>query len=99
MARVLRRPEVAEDVASIWEYIADDNVTAADRWINQINERLQLLATQPLMGHAREELMPGMRSFPFGRYVIFYMPIEDGIDVIRLLHSARDIDSAFDEMP
>lgn len=57
VARVLRRPEVAEDVASIWEYIADDNMAAADRWINQINERLQLLATQPLMGHAREELM------------------------------------------
>jgi len=38
-----------------------------------------------------------MRSFPFGRYVIFYVPLEDGIDVVRVLHSARDIDAVFDE--
>jgi toxin ParE1/3/4 len=37
-----------------------------------------------------------VRSFPFGRYV-FYSPIEDGIDVVRVLHSARDIDAVFGE--
>ena len=40
---------------------------------------------------------PDVRSFPFGRYVIFYEPIEDGIDVVRVLHSARDIDAVFGE--
>ena len=49
------------------------------------------------MGRARDELAADLRSFPFGRYVIFYEPIEDGIDVVRVLHSARDIDVAFDE--
>lgn len=47
------------------------------------------------MGRAREELAASLRSFPFGRYVIFYVPIEDGIDVVRVLHSARDIDAIF----
>lgn len=48
------------------------------------------------MGRARVELGADLRSFPFGRYVIFYAPIEDGIDVVvRVLHSARDIDAAF----
>ena len=45
----------------------------------------------------RRPLAAGLRSFPFGRYVIFYMPVQDGIDVVRMLHSARDVDSAFDE--
>lgn len=47
------------------------------------------------MGRAREELAADLRSFPFGRYVIFYAPVEGGIDVVRVLHSARDVDAAF----
>ncbi len=47
------------------------------------------------MGHAGDELAPGLRSMPFGRYVIFYEPLDDGIDVIRVLHSARDVDAQF----
>ena len=42
---------------------------------------------------------PGIRSMPFGRYVIFYAPFVDGIDIIRVLHSARDIDAVFDPDP
>ncbi len=45
----------------------------------------------------RAELAADLRSFPFGRYVIFYAPIEDGIDVVRVLHGARDIDAVFGE--
>ncbi len=43
------------------------------------------------------KLAADLRSFPFGRYVIFYMPVQDGIDVVRVLHSARDVDAAFGE--
>jgi hypothetical protein len=56
----------------------------------------ELLAIQPLMGRARDELPPGLRSFPFGRHVIFFEPIEDGIEVVRPLHSARDADAQFE---
>jgi hypothetical protein len=49
------------------------------------------------MGRVRDELAADLRSFPFGRYVIFYEPIEDGIDVVRVLHGARDIDAVFGE--
>ena len=70
-------------------------MAAADRWVDQIDEKLLLLASQPMMGRAREELESGLRSFPFGRYVVFYMPIDGGIDIVRVLHGARDIDAAF----
>lgn len=52
-----------------------------------------------MMGRAREELAAHLRSFAFGRYVIFYTSLHDGIDVVRVLHSARDIDAAFGEEP
>lgn len=95
MARVLRRPRAAEDIAEIWDCIADGSLDAADRWVDQLDEKFRLLASQPLIGRAREELAAGMRSFPFGRYIIFYRPIDGGIDVVRVLHSARDIDELF----
>jgi toxin ParE1/3/4 len=49
------------------------------------------------MGRARDELAPGIRSFPFGRYLIFYLPISGGIDIVRFLHGARDVDRVFGE--
>ncbi|MBK7236335.1 MAG: type II toxin-antitoxin system RelE/ParE family toxin [Sterolibacteriaceae bacterium] len=49
------------------------------------------------MGRARDKLSPGLRSLPFGRFVIFYESIDGGIDVVCLLHSARDGDAQFGE--
>jgi toxin ParE1/3/4 len=97
MARVTRRPLAAADILDIWDHIAEDSLDQADRWIDKLDEKFGILATQPLMGRAREELAADLRSFPFGRYVIFYMPVQDGIDVVRVLHSARDVEAAFGE--
>ncbi len=63
--------------------------------MDHLDEQFRVLATQPSMGRARDELAPDVRSFPFGRYVIFYMPLDDGIDVVRVLHGARDVDAVF----
>lgn len=95
MARITRRPLAAADVLEIWDYIAEVSIEQADRWVDRLDEKLGLIARQPLMGRARDELAVDIRSFPFGRYVIFHVPIEDGIDVVRVLHGARDIDPIF----
>lgn len=95
MARITRRPLAAADVLEIWDYIAEVSIEQADRWVDRLDEKLGLIARQPLMGRVRDELAVDIRSFPFGRYVIFYVPIEDGIDVVRVLHGARDIDAIF----
>lgn len=95
----MRRPLARTDILEIWDFIADDSVAAAGRWVDRLDDQFRLLATQPMMGRAREELSPGVRSFPFGRYVVFYVPIDDGIDVVRLLHGACDIDATFNPEP
>lgn len=97
MGRITRRPLAAADVLDIWDYIAEDSIEQADRWVDKLDEKFKLIATQPLMGRSRAELAANVRSFPFGRYVIFYEPVEGGIDVVRVLHSARDIDAVFGE--
>lgn len=96
MARVTRRPQAEADVLEIWDYIAEDSVFDADRWVDRLDEKLSLWATQPLMGRNRDELATGIRSLAFGRYVVLFEPLPNGIDVVRVLHGSRDIDASFE---
>ena|SRR6266568_1095343 len=96
MAGVTRRPQAEADILEIWDYIAEDSLVEADRWVDRLDEKLALWATQPMMGRDRNELAPGVRSLPFGRYVVFFEPLSGGIDVIRVLHGSRDIDATFE---
>ncbi len=96
MVRVLRRPQAQTDILEIWDYIAEDSMVEADRWVDRLDEKFALWATQPMMGRNRDELAPGVRSLAFGRYVVFYVPLPDGIDVVRVLHGTRDIDANFE---
>ena len=96
MSRVTRRPQAEADILEIWGYIAEDSVVEADRWMDRLDEKFSLWASQPMMGRGRDELAPGIRSLVFGRYVVFFEPVPDGIDVVRVLHGSRDIDASFE---
>jgi toxin ParE1/3/4 len=85
------------DLDEIWFYIAVDTVAAADNLLDDIDKSCRLLAMEPNAGRLRPELAPHLRSFPVGRYVLFYRPQDDGIEVVRVLHSARDIESISDD--
>jgi len=89
-------PRAAADLIEIWGYIADDSVANADAFIDRLYETLQALGRQPGSGRRREELAPGMQSFPYGRYVIFYRALTNAIEIVRVLHGARDIESIFE---
>jgi toxin ParE1/3/4 len=95
MARVLRTQRARVDLLEIWLYVANDNRTAADRLLDRIDSVCKLLAQQPLMGEARPELAPELRSVSVGNYVIYFRPLADGIEVERVLSGARDVDALF----
>jgi toxin ParE1/3/4 len=80
----------------IWLYIAQDNLEAADKFIHAIVSRFPKLAAMSLTGRQREELSPRLRSFPLARHVIFYRPMENGIEIVRVLHGARDFPPLFE---
>ena len=96
MSRVTRRPQAEADILEIWDFIAEDSVAEADLWVDRLDAKLDLWATQPMMGRPREELAPGLRSLAFGRYVVFFESMLDGIDVVRVLHGSRDLDAGFE---
>ena len=84
------------DLDEIWLYIAQDNPDAADKYIRAIVARFPTLASMPLMGRERGELSPGLRSFPVGRHVIFYRPMDNGVEIARVLDGARDLPPLFE---
>jgi toxin ParE1/3/4 len=62
-----------------------------------IDDHFRALVRQPDMGRSRPELAPEVRSFPVGQYVIFYVPLAKAVDIVRVLHGARDIESILQE--
>ncbi|MGH6839464.1 MAG: type II toxin-antitoxin system RelE/ParE family toxin [Methylocella sp.] len=95
MPRILIRPRAENDLAEIWDFIAEDSQARADSFLDRLDQNFHGLAGAPHLGRARGELSPKLRSFPFGRYVIFYLPLPDGIEIVRVLHGARDLDAIF----
>jgi toxin ParE1/3/4 len=93
MPTVVIRPRAFVDLADIWAFIAEDSVKHADRFAAFIDSQFRALARQPNMGRSRPELASDLRSFPVGRYMIFYVPIPKGVEIVRVLHGARDIRS------
>jgi toxin ParE1/3/4 len=93
MPRLLKRPQAEADLEDIWWYIAQDSPQNADRFLDRIHEKCLLLAEFPQMGVGQDELKLHLRSFSVGHYLIFYFPIENGIDIVRVLQGARDIES------
>ena len=93
---VVRRSALAEqDYRDIWRYISADNPDAADRLLLRIDSKLDLYANNPAMGTLRDQFAPGLRSFPVGNYLVFYRIAADGIELVRVLHGARDLSSRF----
>lgn len=86
--RVTRDAEL--DLDETWLYIAQDNLDAAIRFIDDLTCRFPLLATAPRLGRSREDLMPGLRSHVFGAYVIYDRQSRAGIAILRVIHGARD---------
>jgi toxin ParE1/3/4 len=66
---------------------------APANWIDKIEEKCKLIATTPEFGERRPEYGADIRSSVVGRYVIFYRPMKDGIEVIRVIAGDRDIRS------
>jgi toxin ParE1/3/4 len=84
-------PLAEGDLEGIWQYIARENRTAADHLLAKFQDKFLMLANRPLLGERREDLRPNLRAFTVGRYVIYYRPTADELEIIRVLHSARDV--------
>ena len=81
------------DLDALWDYIASKDPDAADRLVDAVLEGSRMHVRFPNIGQSRDELRPGLRCFIASPYVVFYRPMEDTIEVLRILHGARDMSS------
>ena len=102
MPRLIFSEFVEPELTAIWEFIALDNLDAADRFLESAHATFQELARMPRMGRGRkfsQEELSELRSFrvkDFENYLIFYVPLPDGISVLRVLHGARNLEQIFE---
>ncbi|MBL8661749.1 MAG: type II toxin-antitoxin system RelE/ParE family toxin [Candidatus Odyssella sp.] len=93
MSRFRLLPAALADLAEIRDYIAEHNPAAAAAMLERIEDRCRFFARFPGAGRNRADIRPGLHSFVVGRHVVFYRRGEAAIDIVRVLHRARDIEA------
>ena len=93
MATLLYTPEAAEDLRQIVEYIAANNLSASIRWLDDTEALCNMLAARPDIGERMQTKRFGaVRRHGSGNYVVYFRPIADGVEILRVLHGARQQD-------
>jgi len=93
-------PIAEQDISDIWTHIAHDNMEAADRVLNALEAALHKLANAPGMGHIREDLADRRhRFFLVYSYLVIYRAETKPLQVIRVLHAARDVQNLLGVIP
>jgi toxin ParE1/3/4 len=96
--RILRRRKATQDVEEIADFIAKNNLEAAIRFLENTESSLKDLAAFPGAGSPFESDFPDLANLRFRRvkefpnHVIFYFEHNEAIEVVRILHGARDLD-------
>lgn len=84
-----------QDLIDIWHGIAGDNPLAADRLLDSIDARCQILVAFPQAGPARDDIAPGLRYLVHRRYLIFYRLTAEGAEIVRVVHGHRRFTDLF----
>lgn len=99
MSRVLKREAARRDLVTQWVWYAENaDREVADRFLDAAERTLTLLARQPESGapcvFGKVELQ-GMRrahaADGFEAILLFYFPLADGVDLVRVVHGSRDL--------
>lgn len=100
---IIRRDEVLDDLINLSYYIAQRDEQAANRFLDAVTESFERLAQMPFIGVERTFRNPRLTSVRmwfvqgFERHLIFYRVLDDEIEVLRVLHAARDIEGVFND--
>lgn len=97
MKRTRLHPEAQNDLRGVRAYtIRAWGKAQAKRYLADIRQHLSDLAAKPLLRPLMDERSDGVRRSRSGRHLIIYVPVSDGIEVVRILHERMDIDAHLD---
>jgi len=94
MSRFKLSTPARQDLREIRDYIAQDNIPAARNFLAKLTQAFRSIAAMPGKGHARKDLtdLP-VRFWPVGSYLIVYDPEKRPLEILRVLHGARDVEA------
>ena len=104
MSEIIKTPRAKQDLIDLaaYLYFADPASDVSERFLTAAENAFSRLADMPGIGasYSFSGSQMGLRRWPvpgFRNYLIFYHPIENGVEIIRVLHAARDIAAALAE--
>lgn len=94
MSRVVFRPEAEADLIAIVLYVSEHDIARAKDLAERLRTRANILATHPKAGRPRPELGADLRGLLETPYVLLYRMAPDAVEIVAVLHTARDLPSA-----
>ena len=80
------------DLDRIWDYIAQDSISAADEWIGRLFDAFDIIGDTPGVGHKRVDLTAYPVLFwPVGAYLIIYRATSRPVEIVAVTQGGRDI--------
>jgi plasmid stabilization system protein ParE len=80
------------DLDDVWEYITQDSLDAADRWIGKLFDAFEAIGRAPGIGHKREDVTGHpVLFFPVGNYLIIYRATRKPVEIVAITQGSRDI--------
>ncbi len=102
LLNIVKRPQADRDIEECFVFIAEGDLDAGVRFLVAVESSMEELSRFPKLGKRRDgriERWDSLRIWPvrgFYRYLLFYIISEDQIELVRVLHSSRDINTIFE---
>lgn len=103
MLNLVIRPQAELDIDEIITYLLETNPQSATKFVMELRQAFALLSGNPRIGAKRQYRLPaleGIRLFPlkkYSSYLIFYLNADDSLEIVRVLHGRRDLETLFSE--
>ena len=96
--QVVWRPLARADLLALYDWIAGQaDPDTAFAYTGKIEAKAAKLAIYPERGTPRDDLVPGLRTMPYRRKVVIaYHVLENEVEILRLVHSRKDLGGVFD---
>ncbi len=99
MPLIFKQELAEQDLVNIWLYTFNEwDEKQADCYLDDLEVTFSLLAEQPLQCRERSEFNPPVRIHPHASHIIVYLAVEEGINIIRVLHERMDVDTHIAEV-
>lgn len=89
--RLIVAPLAREDLRGIRRFIAESSPFYAREFLADLTERIAWIAEVDFTGSPRDQISPGLRSFPYRQRCIYYRSYPDRIVILRIMHGAQDV--------